>query len=255
MEARNRVGIGLSYQPAESIPGLLNCYLCTYDLYGPVRNAIDADRVHYEGNGRGLGPGNWDYFGPCEMASSRKASANWGPKKSRFPGPGDLINHQPIYKKYNNSINFKKRIHLTWHSPFKSMFFIGNGRRRVRPSIPFESEPKPEVGTFHKKMFANLKKFFVSWVVGTSRRDTSPHTVLVQYNQYLNRSPDHLCFSLWTAHQAIHPLLHPPLFQFVNCWLDPPKRHLCFSLWTAHWAIQSATSVPVCKLFTWLDHP
>jgi hypothetical protein len=54
-----------------------------YDLYGPVRNAYDEGSIHYEGKweGVGLGPGNRDYFGPCEMASSRLASAIWGPKK------------------------------------------------------------------------------------------------------------------------------------------------------------------------------
>ncbi len=55
---RNRIVVPARRRLAESIPGLLNCYLCTYDLYGPVRNAFDADRVHYGGNGRGLGPGN-----------------------------------------------------------------------------------------------------------------------------------------------------------------------------------------------------
>ncbi len=36
-----------------------NSYLCTYDLYGPVRNAFYAGSLHYEGAcGRGLGPGN-----------------------------------------------------------------------------------------------------------------------------------------------------------------------------------------------------
>jgi hypothetical protein len=38
-------------------------------------------------SGRGLGPGNRDFFGPCEMASSRKVRVILGPKKSRFPGP------------------------------------------------------------------------------------------------------------------------------------------------------------------------
>jgi hypothetical protein len=51
-------------------------YLCTYDLKGPVRIAFDADSIHYEGKwegagGWGLGPGNRDFFGPCEMASNR----------------------------------------------------------------------------------------------------------------------------------------------------------------------------------------
>jgi hypothetical protein len=27
-------------------------YLCTYDLYGPVRNAFDAGSIHYEGKAR-----------------------------------------------------------------------------------------------------------------------------------------------------------------------------------------------------------
>ncbi len=31
--------------------------------------------------GGGLGPGNRDVFGPCEIASSRQASAIWGPKR------------------------------------------------------------------------------------------------------------------------------------------------------------------------------
>jgi hypothetical protein len=34
--------------------------------------------------GGGLGPGNRDFFEPWGMASSRKASAIWGPKNSRF---------------------------------------------------------------------------------------------------------------------------------------------------------------------------
>jgi hypothetical protein len=28
-------------------------YLCTYDLYGPVRNAFDADSIHYESKWEG----------------------------------------------------------------------------------------------------------------------------------------------------------------------------------------------------------
>ncbi len=45
-------------------------YLCTYDLYSPVRNFFDAGRYITWASGRGLGPGN-GVFGPCEMASSR----------------------------------------------------------------------------------------------------------------------------------------------------------------------------------------
>jgi hypothetical protein len=43
----------------------------TYDLYGPVRNVFDAGRYITWVSGRGLGPGNGDFFGPCEMVSSR----------------------------------------------------------------------------------------------------------------------------------------------------------------------------------------
>ncbi len=44
-------------------------YSCTYDLYGPVRNVFDAYRqIHYKGKGGGGGPGNREFFGPCEMA-------------------------------------------------------------------------------------------------------------------------------------------------------------------------------------------
>jgi hypothetical protein len=39
--------------------------------------------------GGGLGPGNRDFFGPCEMASSCPASAIWGPKVEK-PGPNPL---------------------------------------------------------------------------------------------------------------------------------------------------------------------
>jgi hypothetical protein len=40
-------------------------------FYGPVRNAFDADKSITRASGRGVGPGNRDFFGPCEMASSR----------------------------------------------------------------------------------------------------------------------------------------------------------------------------------------
>ncbi len=43
--------------------------------------------IHHEGKWEGLGPGNRDFFEPCEMEWNRQASAIWTPKKSRFPGP------------------------------------------------------------------------------------------------------------------------------------------------------------------------
>jgi hypothetical protein len=60
-------------------------YLWTCDLYGPVCNAFDAGKSITRASRRGLGPGNRDFFGPCEMVSS-----HLGPKKSRFPGPNPL---------------------------------------------------------------------------------------------------------------------------------------------------------------------
>jgi hypothetical protein len=58
-----------------------NSYLWTYNLYGPIRNAIDAGKSITRASGRGLGPGNRDFFGPCEIALSRQVSAIWGPKR------------------------------------------------------------------------------------------------------------------------------------------------------------------------------
>ncbi len=52
---------------------------------GPVRNAFDAGKSITGASGWGLGPGNRDFFGPCEMASSRLASAIWGPNKVCSP--------------------------------------------------------------------------------------------------------------------------------------------------------------------------
>ncbi len=52
-----------------------------------VHNAFDAGKSITRVSERGLGPGNQDFFGPCEMSSSRQASAISGRKKSRFPGP------------------------------------------------------------------------------------------------------------------------------------------------------------------------
>ncbi len=41
-------------------------YLCTYDLYGPMRNVFDACRYITRASGRGLGPGNWEFLGPVK---------------------------------------------------------------------------------------------------------------------------------------------------------------------------------------------
>jgi hypothetical protein len=73
-----------------------NSYLWTYDLYCPVHNAFDVGKSITWTSGRGVGPGNQDFFGPCDIASSRQASAIWDPKKSRFPGPNPLPPTCPI---------------------------------------------------------------------------------------------------------------------------------------------------------------
>jgi len=46
-------------------------YLCTYDLYSPVHNVLDACISITWGSGRGLGPGIREFFGPYEMGTSR----------------------------------------------------------------------------------------------------------------------------------------------------------------------------------------
>jgi hypothetical protein len=46
-------------------------YLRTYDLCGPLRTAFGAGKSITRARGRGMGPGNQDFFGPCETASSR----------------------------------------------------------------------------------------------------------------------------------------------------------------------------------------
>ncbi len=48
-----------------------NNYLCTYDLYSPVHNVLNACISIMWGSGRGLGPGIPEFFGPCEMGTSR----------------------------------------------------------------------------------------------------------------------------------------------------------------------------------------
>jgi hypothetical protein len=55
-------------------------------FYTPVHNVLDKCISITRASGRGLGPGNREFFWPSEMAS---ASAIWGPKTSF---PVDLLN-------------------------------------------------------------------------------------------------------------------------------------------------------------------
>ncbi len=52
--------------------------------------AFDAGKSIMRASGRELGPGKPDFFGPCEMASSREACAIWGPKCQDFQDPTPL---------------------------------------------------------------------------------------------------------------------------------------------------------------------
>jgi hypothetical protein len=46
-------------------------YLCAYDLYDPMHNVFDAGSYITWASGRGFGPENGEFFGPCAMASRR----------------------------------------------------------------------------------------------------------------------------------------------------------------------------------------
>ncbi len=46
-------------------------YLCTGDLYSPMHNVLDACIYIKWVSGRGFGPGIPEFFGPCEMGTSR----------------------------------------------------------------------------------------------------------------------------------------------------------------------------------------
>ncbi len=53
-----------------------NSFSWTYDLYGPVPNAFEMRATPLRGQvggAMGLGPGNREFCGPCEMTSSRGA--------------------------------------------------------------------------------------------------------------------------------------------------------------------------------------
>ncbi len=65
-------------------------HLCTYDLYSPVHNVLDACISITWGSGRGLGPGILEFFGPQMALSYRLDAISQGPKNSRIPGPNPL---------------------------------------------------------------------------------------------------------------------------------------------------------------------
>ncbi len=87
-------------------------YLCTYDLYGPVCNAFDAGSIHYEGKWEGgFGPGNQEFFRPCEMALSPDRRVPFGAQKL------EISRAQPPP---TSSSNDAARIESITHGPYKS---------------------------------------------------------------------------------------------------------------------------------------
>jgi hypothetical protein len=71
-QRKNHVHLCFCFQGADTWP----CNLCItviaiYALmYSPVHNVLDACISITRASGRGLGPGNQEFFGPCEIASS-----------------------------------------------------------------------------------------------------------------------------------------------------------------------------------------
>jgi hypothetical protein len=79
--------------------------VCIHDLYGRVCNVFDACIFITRENERGFGPGNRDFFGLCEMASSRAVRrVSWSPKKPRFPGPNPLPLAQVMHLHASNTL-------------------------------------------------------------------------------------------------------------------------------------------------------
>jgi hypothetical protein len=64
-------------------------YLCTYDLYVPVRNVFDAGRYITWASGRGLGPGNLKFLGP-KWHSPISLMPFHRVQKTLLPGPNPL---------------------------------------------------------------------------------------------------------------------------------------------------------------------
>jgi hypothetical protein len=59
-------------------------------IYTAERNIFDASISNTRASGRGLGPGNRDFFGPCERQRTKRVP--FGPKKSRENVRGATVN-------------------------------------------------------------------------------------------------------------------------------------------------------------------
>jgi|688.fasta_scaffold290072_1 hypothetical protein len=99
-----------SMGPETSVVGSCNWnHLCTYDLYSPGHNVLDAWISIIWASGRGLGPRNLEFFWPQLALAYRGDAISKGPKNSRFPGP----NPRPLallmdmcINSYNSQIHF-----------------------------------------------------------------------------------------------------------------------------------------------------
>ncbi len=60
-----------------SVSSVIISYLWTYDFCGRLLDAFDAGKSSTMASGWVLGPGNRDFFGPCEMASSTSFREGW----------------------------------------------------------------------------------------------------------------------------------------------------------------------------------
>jgi hypothetical protein len=68
--------------------------ICTFDLYGPVRNAFDAGSIYYEGKWEGGWALEIDTFlGPVKWHRADRRVPFGGPKESSRRG---LVNHSCI---------------------------------------------------------------------------------------------------------------------------------------------------------------
>jgi hypothetical protein len=59
------------YNPLKSHVGVHVHKITASDCYNPVCNAFDAGKSITRASGRGLYPGNRDFFGPCELCPKK----------------------------------------------------------------------------------------------------------------------------------------------------------------------------------------
>jgi hypothetical protein len=89
-------------------------YLCTYDLYSPVHNVLDACISITRGSGRGLGLGIREFLGPVKWNRAERR-VPFGPKKLEMSKavyvPNCLLFH--FYTERNIAKLFLKILDLT----------------------------------------------------------------------------------------------------------------------------------------------